>query len=97
MPQIWSSPPCPTAWTMVLPAPATLLLLTLPHAGTFAVAAYHDEDADGRFDRSWIGLPAEGFAFSNDPATIAGLPAFDTVTFVARLGSNRLAVRMRYP
>lgn len=71
--------------------------IPLPHAGTFAVAAYHDEDSDGRFDRSWIGLPTEGFGFSNDPATIAGLPAFDAVTFVARSGANALAVRMRYP
>ncbi len=71
--------------------------LPLPHGGIFALAAYHDEDADGRFDRSWIGLPDEGFAFSNDPPTLAGLPAFDAVTFVARSGSNGMAIRMRYP
>lgn len=71
--------------------------LPLPHAGIFALAAYHDEDADGRFDRSWIGLPDEGFAFSNDPPTLAGLPAFDAVTFVAHPGSTGMTIRMRYP
>lgn len=76
---------------------AAAACIPLPHAGTFAVAAYHDEDSDGRFNRSRIGLPTEGFGFSNDPATLAGLPAFDAVTFVARPGPNAVTVRMRYP
>jgi uncharacterized protein (DUF2141 family) len=70
--------------------------LPLPHAGTYALAAYHDADGDGKFDRSLIGLPTEGFAFSNDPPTIAGLPAFSAVTFVVRQGGNSLTIRMRY-
>ncbi|HSV28545.1 MAG TPA: DUF2141 domain-containing protein, partial [Candidatus Omnitrophota bacterium] len=51
--------------------------LPMPHPGTYALAAYHDEDGDGKFDRSLVGLPTEGFAFSNDPPTIAGLPSFN--------------------
>lgn len=71
--------------------------LPLPHGGTFALAAYHDEDGDGRFDRTFLGLPAEGYGFSNNPGTVAGLPAFSAVTFLARPGDTALAIRMRYP
>lgn len=71
--------------------------LPLPHSGTYALAAYHDADGDGKFNRSLVGLPTEGFAFSNDPPTIAGLPAFNAVTFVVRGGANSLTIRMRYP
>lgn len=69
----------------------------LPGPGTYALAIYHDEDANQRFNRSALGLPKEGFGFSNNPGTLAGLPNFNSVRLsVARTGLET-RIRMKYP
>lgn len=52
----------------------------LPY-GTYAVAAFHDEDGDGGFDRR-LGIPVEDYCFSNR-ATPRRLkpPSFDDAKF----------------
>ena len=40
--------------------------------GAYALAAYHDENGNGEFDRVFFGLPLEGFAFSNDASPFFG-------------------------
>lgn len=50
-------------------------------AGTYAFTIYHDEDNDNEFDRSFIGLPQEGFAFSNNIRPTVSKPDFDEVSF----------------
>lgn len=69
----------------------------VPKPGVYALALYHDENRDGRFDRTGIGLPAEGYGFSNNPATLAGLPQFRSVRLgVAKTGLTT-RVSMKYP
>ena len=69
----------------------------LPRPGVYALALYHDENANQKFDRSRIGLPAEGYGFSNNPATLAGLPSFRSVRLnVPRTGMST-RVQMKYP
>jgi uncharacterized protein (DUF2141 family) len=34
--------------------------------GTYALAVIHDENANGKLDTSWLGIPTEGYGFSND-------------------------------
>lgn len=70
--------------------------LAPPRPGSYAIAVYHDEDGDRDFDRTLIGLPAEGFGFSNNPATHFGLPRFEDVAFVAHPGVNRLRISLHY-
>lgn len=48
-------------------APYTVLCLNAPEAGEYAVAVYHDRNANKTFDRNSIGLPAEPFGISNNP------------------------------
>src|SRR5712691_480561 len=33
--------------------------------GTYAVAVYHDENGNGRLDKNFLGIPREGYGFSN--------------------------------
>jgi len=49
--------------------------------GTYAVAAFHDEDGDGEFDKR-LGIPVEGYCFSNR-ATPRRMrpPSFDAAKF----------------
>ncbi|HEX7885533.1 MAG TPA: DUF2141 domain-containing protein [Phenylobacterium sp.] len=64
--------------------------------GSYAVAIYHDRDGDRDFDRTIVGLPAEGFGFSNDPETKTGLPALSAVRFRLGAGERVVPIQMRY-
>ncbi|HVI32877.1 DUF2141 domain-containing protein [Phenylobacterium sp.] len=64
--------------------------------GAYAVAVYHDADGDHDYDRNAVGMPVEGFAFSNDPPTRFGLPSFESARFTVGAGGRTLPVQMRY-
>jgi uncharacterized protein (DUF2141 family) len=77
-------------------APVSEACFDLPGPGIYAVAVYHDANANSDFDRSPLGMPAEGFGFSNDAPTRFGLPSFDSVKFTAKAGSNLMRIKLRY-
>lgn len=64
--------------------------------GDYAFAFLHDEDDDGQLDRDWIGIPSEGFGFSNDAAPGLGAPSFDSARFVHGGASTTIVVHARY-
>ena len=70
--------------------------LTAPEPGTYAVAVYHDENANVKFDKNWIGLPIEGYGISNNPTIFLGPPAFDEAKFEALEGPTIVPVEVRY-
>jgi len=76
--------------------PATRVCFNLPGPDVYAVAVYHDANANQDFDRNRVGMPVEGFGFSNDAPTRFGLPSFDAVRFAVKPGENALRVKMRY-
>lgn len=78
-------------------AGTTRACIFLPKPGVYAVALYHDEDGDRSFDRSSIGLPAEGYGFTNNPATLAGLPTFKSVRLNAAKTGLTTRIQMKYP
>lgn len=77
-------------------APTTQACFNLPGPGTYAVAVYHDANGNEDFDRTVIGMPAEGFGFSNDAPTRFGLPAFEAVRFSVKPGANPIRIKLRY-
>ena len=78
-------------------APVTRACIHLPAPGTYALAIYHDADANRRFNRSAIGLPAEGYGFTNNPGTLFGLPSFRSVRLAVPRPNTSTTIRMRYP
>lgn len=78
-------------------AGATSACIFLPQPGVYALALYHDENANQRFDRTGIGLPAEGYGFSNNPGTLAGLPSFRSVRLNVPRSGLSTRVQMKYP
>jgi len=78
-------------------AGTTRACIFVPKPGVYALALYHDENADKKFDRSGLGLPAEGFGFSNNPATLAGLPTFSSVRLNVSKAGLTTKVHMKYP
>ncbi len=48
-------------------APQTKFCIKAPESGLFAMSAYHDQNANGDFDKNGLGLPAEPWGISNNP------------------------------
>ena len=71
----------------------TLQLKDLPK-GRYAIAVLHDEDGDRKLD-SLLGMPAEGFGFSNNPTVYFGPPGFDKAA-VEIDDSAELNIAMKY-
>jgi uncharacterized protein (DUF2141 family) len=44
--------------------------------GTYAVAAFHDANASGEVDTNFLGIPIEGYGFSNGAKVFLGPPSF---------------------
>jgi len=78
-------------------APTTRVCIHVPTTGTYAIAVYHDADGDRKFKRSGIGLPAEGYGFSNNPGTLFGLPAFSKVRIGIPRTNVQTTVKLKYP
>lgn len=74
----------------------TRVCIHVPKPGTYALAVYHDADADRSFDRTGLGLPDEGFGFSNNPPTFFGLPNFDRVRIRVPRTDLSTTVKLRY-
>lgn len=78
-------------------AGATRVCIHLPGPGTYALAVYHDADGNRSFNRNMIGLPAEGYGFSNNAPTIFGLPSFSRVRMAVPRTNMGMTIRLRYP
>lgn len=61
--------------------------------GTYALTALHDENGNGKLD-TFLGIPREGFAFSNNPRVGFGPPAYERVRF--SIGPARALVRLQF-
>lgn len=64
--------------------------------GVFAVVLFHDENGDGKFNRNWIGLPQEGYGFSNDAPAHFHPPRFEEASFSFAGGVLEIPVNIRY-
>ncbi len=64
--------------------------------GIYALAVYHDENNNHHFDRSSIGLPVEGYGFSNNAAIFLGPPSFSSARFTVKPGDNHVTMKLRY-
>lgn len=60
--------------------------------GDYAVQLYHDENANGKVDMNMVGLPLEGFGFSNTPLVAGGIPEFDKMKVSLSADSTATAV-----
>ena len=49
--------------------------------GYYAVAVLHDKNSNGEMDTGLLGVPSEGFGFSNNPRMGFGAPSFESCRF----------------
>ena len=49
--------------------------------GKYAITSYHDENGNGKLDTNALGIPEEGYGFSNDARGGFGPPNFSEAVF----------------
>lgn len=62
--------------------------------GRYAVMINHDENSNGKLDTNLIGMPVEGYGFSNNPTGMRK-PDFDEIVFELPAAGKRINVQMR--
>lgn len=83
---------------MIVPAKAEGVEAVFPGLapGTYALAAYHDEDGDHQFDKNFFGFPEEGFAFSNGAKVFLSSPDFEDAAVTVGKDGSRITIPMSY-
>lgn len=65
-----------------------------PPSGRVAFAGMHDEDRSGDLNRDAVGIPTEGYAFSNDVHPTVGPPSFESALLAE--GATSCVVHVHY-
>lgn len=71
----------------------TCIFLDVPD-GVYAVAVFHDINSNAKLDKNFLGIPSEGYAFSNNVSAI-GIPAYKDATFNFS-GNMTIKIKMIY-
>lgn len=64
--------------------------------GLYAIAAFHDENGNGAFDTNFLGLPKEGYGFSNNAAVRFGPPSFEEAAVVVQVADSETELSINY-
>jgi uncharacterized protein (DUF2141 family) len=64
--------------------------------GVYAVAVLHDENENAKMDFNFLGMPLEGYGFSNDASAMFGPPSFEAASFKLAARNSFVPVKVRY-
>ena len=67
-------------------SPMSIFMDSIP-PGEYAFAIFHDENDNQTLDQNFLGIPTEGFAFSNDAMGNFGPPSWTQAKFNALSGT----------
>ncbi len=71
------------------------ICLAAPKPGVYALGIYHDENANKKFDRNFIGLPTEAYGVSNNPGFRLGPPSHDEAAFTVGAAGIHMEIGLR--
>ena len=74
----------------------TVLCLKAPSTGRYSVALYHDENGNKDFDQNFLGIPTEGYGFSNNPGFRFGKPEQEETLFTIEESLTDLRISILY-
>lgn len=63
-------------------------------AGDYAVQVLHDANDNGEMDKNFLGIPSEGYGFSNNPRVMRRA-TFEEARFDLPAGGATIAIRLR--
>jgi uncharacterized protein (DUF2141 family) len=64
--------------------------------GAYAMAVIHDENMNGMLDTNIIGIPTEGYGFSNNAEALLGAPSFSAASFTYDGRSIDMTMSLNY-
>jgi uncharacterized protein (DUF2141 family) len=73
----------------------TQVCIPVEKPGTYALAIYHDKDANKKLNKTWIGLPSEPFGVSNDAAIRLGPPKHAAASFDVKGPATPVSITLR--
>ena len=67
--------------------------------GRYAIVVFHDENDNGLLDANVLGVPVEGYGFSNDARGFLGAPSFDAAAIACQNADERInaSISLIYP
>jgi uncharacterized protein (DUF2141 family) len=91
----------PQAWRIVgasLRAKAGAQSITFDQLppGRYAIIAFHDENDNGLLDANALGVPIEGFGFSNHAQAFLGAPSFDAAAIDLGTADTSISISLTY-
>lgn len=73
----------------------TVFFENIPN-GVYALSVIHDENQNEKLDSNLIGIPKEGFGFSNNVMGSFGPPGFDKASFEVNNEDKKLTIDLKY-
>jgi len=64
-------------------------------SGNYAISVYHDVNENGKLDMNFLGIPKEGFGFSNDAMGTFGPPSFEKA-MIKSPAPGPVSLKMKY-
>lgn len=74
---------------------ATITFKDLPY-GKYAAALLHDENNNLKMDTNMVGIPKEGYGFSNDAKGAMGPPSFEKAAFELNAPQKKITIKATY-
>jgi uncharacterized protein (DUF2141 family) len=92
----WDDDDAPPVKDVVVPAnpPRTIVTFQGLTPGTYGLKMFQDFNRNGKFDFTWLGLPAEKYGFSNDAPAMFAEPSFDRTKFILSPGPNAMTLHL---
>lgn len=81
------------SWIPVTSSEVTWVLEDISE-GSYALKYFHDENNNGELDMNWMGIPTEGFGFSNDAKIVFGPPSVKEMLFTVQ-GDTSIKMKTR--
>ena len=69
----------------------TIKIPSLPN-GNYGVAVVHDLNGDEKLSFNWLGIPKEGYGFSNNPDKTFRKPTFEEAKVQVKLPHHKLSI-----
>ena len=63
--------------------------------GAYAIAVFHDENGNGKLDKNFLGMPKEGYGFSNNVRPSFRGATFKESRFVLN-GDKKIVIKLGY-
>ena len=71
------------------------MCLPVPGPGVFAIGLYHDVNGNRKFDKNFLGLPAEPYGVSNNPGLRLGAPKHEDASFTVGPKGTTVEITLR--